>query len=388
MSADSERHILHIDMDAFYAAIEQLDRPELRGRPVLVGGDPAGRSVVSTASYEARPFGCRSAMPMSQAVRLCPQAVIVMPRMERYMEVSQQVFAILEQFTPLVEPLSIDEAFLDVTGSTRLFGPPEAMARELKRRIFDRVRLTASVGVAPNKFIAKLASDLRKPDGLVIVAPDRVQSFLDPLPVTRLWGVGAATLPHFERLGAATFGDVRRLSEARLTELFGESGSHFHNLARGMDDRPVVPDREAKSLSHEMTFATDIDDPAHLRAVLLDQTDHVARRLRREELTARTVVLKIRTPDFATHTRRRTLDAATDQTEVLRLAAVQLLDAWINGRPDPVRLLGMGATQLEPSGERQLTLFGEQEHARQRQIDQAVDTILDRFGPDAISRGL
>jgi len=382
------RAILHVDMDAFYAAVEQLDRPELRGKPVLVGGSPQGRGVVSTASYEARPFGCRSAMPMSQAVRLCPHAIVVPPRMDRYAEISRHVFAIMEQFTPLVEPLSIDEAFLDVIGSVRLFGPPEQIARELKRRIRDATHLTASVGLAPNKFIAKLASDLEKPDGLVIVTPDRVQALLDPLPISRLWGVGKATLPRFERLGVHTFGDARRLPESNLHDLFGESGLHFHELVRGIDDRPVVPDREAKSISHEVTFAVDIDDPAHLRDVLLDQTDHVARRLRRHGRLARTIVIKVRTPDFATYTRRLTLDAATDQTDVIWRAAAELFDAWTSKRKDPVRLLGMGVTQLEGEAGSQLTLFDRDQQARNRRLDSAADSILERFGPHAITRGL
>ena len=214
-------HILHVDMDAFFASVEQLDQPELRGKPVLVGTRPEERGVVAAASYEARKFGCRSAMPMGAAMRLCPEAVVVPPRGKRYAEVSAQVFQILVQFTPLVEPLSIDEAFLDVTGSVRLFGQPEEIAREVKRRIQAETELTASVGVAPNKFLAKLASDLDKPDGLMVVPQDGIQAFLDPLPISRLWGVGKATLPRFEELGIRTFADTRRFSEAVLRDRFG-----------------------------------------------------------------------------------------------------------------------------------------------------------------------
>jgi DNA polymerase-4 len=304
-------------MDAFFAAVEQLDRPELRGKPVLVGGDPKGRGVVSTASYEARPFGCHSAMPMAKAVRLCPQGIVVRPRMDRYAEVSQQILGILEQFTPLVEPLSIDEAFLDVTGSTRLLGPAEIIATELKRRIRAATDLAASAGLAPNKFLAKLASDSQKPDGLVVVAPDHVGEFLKPLPIARLWGVGKATLPRLERLGIRTFGDALRLSEADWRREFGEHGTQFHRLVRGIDDREVVPDREARSISHEVTFPMDIGDHDHLRAVILDQTDHVARRLRRHQLLARTVVLKVRSGDFTTIARQSTLRDPTDQSEAL-----------------------------------------------------------------------
>ncbi len=382
-----QRHILHFDMDAFFAAIEQLDRPELRGKRVLVGGDPKGRGVVSTASYEARPFGCRSAMPMAQAVRLCPEAIIVRPRMRRYVEIAEQVFEIAGNFTPLVEPLSIDEAFLDVTGSTRLIGAPEEIARQVKRRIHAETGLTASVGVAPNKFLAKLASDMQKPDGLVMVPSDAVQAFLDPLPIERLWGVGKMTLPKIEALGVKTFGDLRRFSEEELRRRYGESGKHFYQLIRGIDDREVVPDREAKSISHEMTFPVDIKDREYLRAVLLDQTDHVALRLRRHHRLARTVTLKIRTPDFATITRRFTLDAATDQTELFWEAARNLLETWTRSSRAAIRLIGMGVSQLTISEGRQLSLFEPKTAARQRQLDRTMDEIRERFGDDAVSRG-
>ncbi|TAL08930.1 MAG: DNA polymerase IV, partial [Nitrospirae bacterium] len=337
--ASTERHILHVDMDAFYAAIEQHDHPELRGKPVLVGGSPQSRGVVSTASYEARPFGCDSAMPMAQAIRLCPQAVVIPPRMERYLEVSRQVFEILEQFTPLVEPLSIDEAFLDATGSIRLLGPAERIARGLRQRILQATGLTASVGVAPNKFIAKLASDQQKPDGLVVVQAGEVRAFLDPLPISCLWGVGRATLPRFEQLGIRTFGDARRLSEPQLQDHFGEAGAHFFRLVRGIDDRPVVTDREARSISHEVTFPEDVQDRDRLRAVLLEQTEQVARRLRRHSLRACTIVLKLRLPDFTTLTRRTTLDTSTDQTEILWNAAAMLFEEWAQTSDSPLRLL-------------------------------------------------
>jgi DNA polymerase-4 len=388
MSGRTQRHILHVDMDAFYAAVEQRDDPELHGRPVLVGGSPEGRGVVSAASYEARPFGCHSAMPMAQALRLCPQAVVLPVRMERYAEVSRQVFAIFERFTPLVEPLSIDEAFLDMTGSTRLFGPPEEIARALKRGIRAETHLTASVGVAPNKFLAKLASELQKPDGLVVVPFDRVQAFLDPLPIARLWGAGRVTLRRFEEIGVRTFGDARRLSRARLRERFGEVGEHFHELVRGIDDRPVVPDREAKSISHEHTFAHDVEDLAYLRGVLLGQTEHVAGRLRQHDLVARTVTLKIRSPEFVTITRRSTLPAPTDRTDILWQAVAELFDRWAQRRPHPVRLLGAGVAQLSAAAGQQLALFDQAEADRRRQLDHTVDRIRQRFGRDAIRRGL
>lgn len=383
----TERRILHVDMDAFYAAIEQHDRPELRGKPVLVGGSPQIRGVVSTASYEARPFGCHSAMPMAQAIRLCPQAVVIPPHMDRYLEISRQVFEILEQFTPLVEPLSIDEAFLDVTGSILLFGPAEQIAREVRQRILRTTGLTASVGVAPNKFIAKLASDQRKPDGLVVVQADQVRAFLDPLPIGRLWGVGRATLTKFEALGIRTFGDARRLSEEQFRDRFGEYGAHFFQLVRGIDDRAVVPDREAKSLSQETTFPKDAQDGADLRCVLLDQTEQVARRLRRHALLAHTVVLKIRLPDFTTLTRRTSLNAATNQTEELWHAAAMLFEEWTRTSNSPVRLLGMGVTNLSGHAGQQLSLFGDPEQERRGRLDQVVDSVVNRFGTDAIGRG-
>jgi len=386
MDRATQRRILHLDMDAFFAAVEQLDHPEWRGKPLLVGGDPKGRGVVSTASYEARPFGCHSAMPMASAVRLCPQAIVVKPRMERYAEISRQVFEILEEFTPLVEPISIDEAFLDVTGCERLLGSAEHIARVLKDRVRSEIRLTASVGVAPNKFLAKLASDLQKPDGLVVVKEDDVASFLAPLPISRLWGVGKATLPEFERLGVHTFGDALAISLGALRQHFGETGEHFFQLVRGIDDRPVLPDREAKSISHEVTFPVDIADQEHLRSVILEQIEQVTRRLRHHGLVARTVTLKIRYGDFSTITRRETLPAATDQTDALWDAAVKLFEAWQQTRPRPVRLIGVGVSQLSATKESQLGLFESMETSTGQQLDTAMDAIRDRFGEQAISR--
>jgi DNA polymerase-4 len=383
---NARRHILHVDMDAFFASVEQLDRPELRGRPVLVGGRPGARGVVAAASYEARRYGCRSAMTMSTALRLCPQAIVIAPRGRRYAEVSACIFDILEQFTPLVEPLSIDEAFLDVTGSIALLGPPDQIARDLKWRIHGGTGLTASVGVAPNKFLAKLASDLEKPDGLVIVPPEGIQEFLDPLPISRLWGVGKATLPRFESMGIRTFADVRLLAADQLRARFGEAGEQFYRLVRGIDDRPVVPDREARSISHEVTFPADVDDHEQLRNVIMIQTDHVTRRLRRHGLLAKTVTLKIRSGDFKTISRSRTLDVATDETQVIWDAAVMLFAEWSHGMPAPVRLIGLGVFQLSPHAGQQQLLFGQDQSLRHRQLDRAMDAIRDRFGDDAIGR--
>ncbi len=388
MNEKYDRHILHVDMDAFFAAIEQRDNPTLKGKPVLVGGSVKNRGVVSTASYEARKFGCHSAMPMVTAIRLCPQAIVLPGRIERYSEVSQQIFHIMEQFTPLVEPVSIDEAFLDVTGCEQLFGPPEQIAQKIKDQILQQTQLTASVGVAPNKFVAKLASDQRKPDGLVVVRPEEMQAFLDPLPISRMWGVGKATLPRFEKLRLRTFADVRRLSLEELRRHFGSAGEMFYQFVRGIDDRPVETEGETKSISTETTFPVDVRDMAYLRSVLLDQADHVARRLRRHGLLAKTVTLKLRSGEFVTITRSMTLMEATDITEDFRRSAVDLLEKWSKGRIFPVRLIGVGISSLSTHSGRQLMLFDQEEMQRQRQIDQAMDMIRDKFGNGAISRGL
>jgi DNA polymerase-4 len=374
-------------MDAFFASVEQLDEPQLRGKPVLVGGRPEERGVVAAASYEARQFGCRSAMPMAAALRRCPNAIVVPPRGKRYAGASAQIFEILEQFTPLIEPLSIDEAFMDVTGSTGLFGPPQQIAKEVRQRVRMEAQLTASVGVASNKFIAKLASAMDKPDGLVVVPDDGVQAFLDPLPISRLWGVGKATLPRFQELGIRTFGDARQLSEAEFRRSFDEAGGQFFRFVRGIDNRQVIPDREAKSISHEVTFPVDLDDCEHLRSVLLGQTVQVARRLRRHDLLARTVTLKIRTPDFKTITRSLTFDTATDETDTIWETVACLFEAWSSQRSTAVRLIGIGVSQFSTDSGQQLSLFGQEESACHQQIDQVMDDIRDRFGEGAVWRG-
>lgn len=387
MSTSGERSILHVDLDAFFAAVEQRDRPELRGKPVLVGGDPKGRGVVSTASYEARPFGCHSAMSMARAVRLCPHAIVVRPRMKRYGEASRQVFDILEKFTPLVEPVSIDEAFLDVTGSIRLLGQPEEIAQGLRRRIREETGLTASAGVATNKFIAKLASDLNKPDGLVVVQSDQVRAFLDPLPISRLWGVGKVTLPRLESLGVRTFADLRRFPQVKLKEHFGKAGEQFYRLVRGIDSRELVPDRRAKSISHEVTFSVDVQDYDHLRAVLLDQVEHVARRLRQHQRMARTVTMKVRTADFKTVTRGTTLSSPTDRTDAIWQVVSTLFEKWWRWQPSAVRLIGVGVSQLSSDAEEQLGLFAPRADSGSQRLDCVVDEIRDRYGDEAIARG-
>jgi DNA polymerase-4 len=371
-------------MDAFYASVEQRDRPELAGKPVLVGSDRR-RGVVSAASYEARRYGCRSAQPMAVALRLCPQAVVVRPRFSRYAEASRQVFAIFRDVTPLVEPLSIDEAFLDVTGTERLFGLPIEVAKRIRSRIRSEVKLTASVGVAPNKYLAKLASDLEKPDGLTVITAQDAEATLAPLPIERVWGIGPATAGRLHRHGIRTIGDLQELSHEELESHLGSAGPHYYRLARGLDDRPVHEPGEAKSISHEHTFEEDLEDPAEVRAVLLSQTEDVGRRLRRSGQLARTVTVKIRYGDFETITRSATLPAPSDVTTELWEVAAALFDRWAASGYRPVRLIGMGTSHLGPEGA-QLSLFPDAERERRRKLDRAVDRIKEKFGRDAIHR--
>src|ERR1043166_3420341 len=360
---DSALTILHVDMDAFYASVEQRDHPELRGRPLLVGG--AGpRGVVTAASYEARPYGVHSAMPMATARRLCPQAIVMPVRMAHYAAISRQIRQIFHAFTPLVEPLSLDEAFLDVRGCEGLFGSARQIAQKIKDRIEAETGLVASVGVAPNKFLAKLAGDVGKPDGLVMLAPEQVTGFLGPLPVARLWGVGAKGEQRLVALGIRTIGDLAERSEQVMVDHFGESGRHLWHLAHGRDDRVVVPDRQAKSLSTETTFAYDIGDRSILRSCLLDLVDEVASRVRHAGLRARSVDLKLRSSDFRTRSRARALPEASDVTEVLWQAAADLFERSLSDEILPLRLLGVGAGRLTREGTVQSDLFDEDHRER------------------------
>jgi DNA polymerase-4 len=378
--------ILHIDMDAFYASVEERDRPELVGKPVIVGGDPARRGVVSAANYVARQYGVHSAMPAATARRQCPHAVFLKPRLAYYADVSSQIRAIFDRYTPLVETLSLDEAFLDVRGSIGLFGPPAEIGRAIKGAIRQELRLVASVGVAPNKFLAKIASDLRKPDGFVVVPPEGVQEFLDPLPVSRLWGVGKVSNATLERMGIRTIGQLRQLPAEVLRERFGSVGDHLSELAHGIDPRPVVPDQEAKSISHETTFEIDLADPALLRAWLQELTELVARRLRRHKLRGRTVQLKVRFADFQTITRSQTLPEPTNRTEELWQAAAELLETRLPADHPPVRLLGMGVSGFDHSPYAQQLLFDSEERQRQSRLDAVTDQIAARYGHHAIGR--
>jgi len=382
----STTSILHVDMDAFYASVEQRDRPELRGRPVIVGG-VGNRGVVSAASYEARRYGVRSAMPTATARRLCPQGVFLPPRMTYYATAARQIREILLAVTPLVEPLSLDEAFLDVRGYEPLLGPAPAVARQIKERVRSETGLTASVGVAPNKFLAKLASDHGKPDGLVVVPADGVAGFLAPLPVGRLWGVGAKGEKRLHALGVRTIGQLAALPEKVLADHFGKTGRHLWRLAHGHDDRAVTPDREAKSISTETTFPEDVGDREALRAWLLDLVDELAGRLRKEGVRARTVELKLRSSDFRTRTRSLSLPAATDVTDTLWQAALQLFERSVTAEVLPLRLLGVGASNLARGGMVQGQLFADEERKRGEALDQTIDAIRARLGSGAIRRG-
>jgi len=377
--------ILHVDMDAFFASVEQLDEPSLRGKPVLVGGS-GRRAVVAAASYEARKYGCHSAQPMAVAKRLCPTAIVVPVRGARYREVSEKIFGILDTFTPLMEPLSIDEAFLDVSGTEGLFGSAETVARTLKDRIQSEVSLTASVGVAPNKFLAKLASDMEKPDGLMVLTHERFDQLSSTLPATKIWGLGPASAKKLDRLGIQTVEHLRRVSESWLERHFGSSGKVFYQLARGIDDRRVTPDHQAKSIGQERTFERDLEDPGEVLAVLLGEVEQVGRRLRKQGLCARSVAVKIRYGDFETITRRATLLESTASTKRLWETARDLFSGWARESFQPVRLIGVTSGDLA-SGQMQSILFPDPQEDRLGQLDRATDRIVERFGVSAIQRG-
>ncbi len=383
----SRRVVIHLDMDAFYASVEALDAPELAGLPVLVGGTPEGRGVVAAASYEARRFGVHSAMPMARALRLCPDAVLRPVRMARYAEVSDAVRAVLERYSPLIEPLSLDEAFVDVTASRRLFGGGVEIGRRIQREILSEIGLGASVGVAPNKFLAKVASDLEKPAGFVVVEADRVQEFLDPLPVGRLWGVGAVTEAELHRHGIRTIAELRRLPPGGAARLLGSHGEQLERLARGEDERPVVPEHEAKSISNEITFAADLETDEALLSCLQQLCEQVAWRMRRAGRCARTVQIKVRFADFSTVTRARTLARASDLTSELWESACELFERRLPRPRPPVRLLGVGVSGLQGREGEQGDLFADGQREREARLDRVADAIRARFGRSAARRG-
>ncbi len=379
------RAILHVDMDAFFAAVEQFDNPELAGQAVVVGGI-GGRGVVAAANYEARRFGVHSAMPMREALKRCPHAVVRRPRMKRYREVSATVFAILGEFTDLVQGLSLDEAFLDVTGSVALFGGAEAIAREIKNRIRARTGLTASVGVSHNKLLAKLASEMQKPDGLTLIRPEEVAATLDPLPVRRLHGIGAKTAARLEQQGIYTLGQLRRAPESVLWPLFRRDTREIRDRAAGIDDRPVVVDAPEKQISSEETFDADLKDHEELRRRLAELADRTAERLRARQLKAGMVSVKIRRRDFTTYTRQKSFSPSTQESRLIRQVAASLLERWFEEQPRAaLRLLGVGVSDLRPA--RQLELFTSRESAEAGRLDATLDRIRGRFGSRAVRRG-
>ena len=379
-TSSTARAILHVDMDAFYASVEQRDDPALRGRPVIVGGS-ARRGVVLAASYEVRPFGVRSAMPMARALRLAPDAVVVSPRHDAYADVSARVFEILESVTPLVEPLSLDEAFLDVTGSRALFGAPAEIARRLRARIADEVGLPASAGIAEVKLVAKIASDLAKPNGQVEVPPGGGAAFLAPLPVSRLWGVGPKSARTLAAMELETVGDIARRDPAALERRLGPSGRSLWEQANAIDPRPVIPDRDAKSIGAEDTFDEDLSAADALASRIHAQALRVAHRLRHAGVRARTVQLKLKRADFTLITRRATLDEPTDDGQLLYRTAAALL---AREPARPTRLTGVSAQNLVAANAPQLGMFAPPPTAAQA-LNRALDAIADRFGAGTIT---
>ena len=378
------RTILHVDMDAFYASVEQRDNPELAGKPVVVGGG-SNRGVVAAASYEVRRFGVRSAMPMAEATRRCPQLIRVAPRMAHYKAISRQIFDVFHEITPVVEGLSLDEAFLDVTGSLTLHGSGPAIAQRIKQLIKERTSLTASVGVAENKLVAKIASDLDKPDGLVVVTAANCREILDPLPVAVIPGIGKQTLARLDRINVSTIKDLRKAPDRDLEPIFGRYTQRTRERASGIDNRPVSSERAEKSISSEETYDVDLSDRADMERELLRLAESTAQRLRKGTLQAGTVQVKIRQSDFQTFTRQKSMRPPVNSTDQIFHAAAELLAVWLEANPDArIRLLGVGTSKLSPA--EQQDLFDTSDTPVTSPVDQAVDTIRDRFGTTAVGR--
>ena len=381
------KHIVHLDMDAFYPSVEMSDNPVLKGKPVIVGGSKE-RGVVSSASYEARKFGIHSAQPIAKAKRLCPDGIFLPVRMSRYQEISKQVFEIFHRFTPLVEPISIDEAFLDVTGSIRLFGQPEKIAKKIKQIILAETGLTISAGIAPSKFVAKIASDIDKPDGLTVVHPEGVRDFLDPLPVKKMWGVGKKIKLLLSRLNIRTFRDLRQTPVKVLEEKFGKHGVKIHLLAMGIDKRDVIPEHDVKSIGHEQTFLKDIISLGVAQKELLALGNKVARRMRHKGLTGKTITLKVKYFDFIQITRSITLPKFTDDgLEIYSAACCLLKKTGVTKKP--IRLLGISLSQLSFLGiGTQLSLFDQNQSSQKRQrLNTVLDSLYEKFGDKSVVPG-
>jgi DNA polymerase-4 len=380
---ERSRSILHVDMDAFYASVEQRDDPQLRGKPVVVGG--GNRGVVAAASYEVRKFGVRSAMSMADARRRCPDLIRVQPRMSHYQEVSQQIFAVFREFTPVVEGLSLDEAFLDVTACLGLHGTSVEIAKKIKRTIRQRTNLNASVGVAENKLVAKIASDLDKPDGLTILLGENVREKLDPLSVSVIPGIGKKTLARLHDINIFSVGDLRLAPDRDLESIFGRYAQRTRERAAGVDDRPVVSSREEKSISAEETYDVDLGDRGEMERELLRLAETTGRRLRKSSLQAGTVQIKIRQADFQTFTRQKSLQPPVNNTDQIYQVACQLLGAWLESNPGMrIRLLGVGGSKLSPAEQRDL--FADDHAPVAGALDRTVDDIRDRFGNSSLAR--
>ena len=381
------KHIIHLDMDAFYPSVEVLDNPALKGKPVIVGGSKE-RGVVSSASYEARKFGIHSAQPIAKAKRLCPGGIFLPVRMSRYQEISKQVFGIFHRFTPLVEPISIDEAFLDVTDSIRLFGQPGNIAKKIKQIILTETGLTISAGVAPSKFVAKIASDIDKPDGLTVVHPDDVRDFLDPLPVKKMWGVGKVSQRLLSRLNIHNFRDLRQTPVKVLEKKFGKHGVKIHLLAMGVDERDVIPDHDVKSIGHEQTFLQDIISLDTVQKELLALGSKVARRMRQKGLKGKTITLKVKYSDFVQITRSATLPKSIDDGSEIYSVACRLLEKT-RVTKKPVRLLGISLSQLSCLGTgTQLSLFDQDRSSQERQrLNTVLDSLYEKYGDKSVVPG-
>ena len=383
------RAILHVDMDAFYASVEQRDRPELRGQPVIVGGT-SNRGVVAAASYEVRKFGVRSAMPIREALRRCPHVICVTPRMAVYREVSHQVFAVVHEYTPVVEGLSLDEAFLDVTASLALKGDAISIARGIKDKIREVTKLGASVGVASNKLVAKIASDLEKPDGLTVVTVANLRAVLDPLTVRRLPGLGRKLGERVEAAGIATLGALRTAPDAVLWPIFGRDSQRMRERASGIDERPVISEWDEKSISAEETFSSDLADHARMQSEVMQLADRASQRMRAQNLAAGCVQVKVRRADFTTFTRQKRFEPSTTDSRTIAKIAAELLTAWLGEQPKArVRLLGVGVNHLHAAD--QMDLFAAPQtgaaHQSSNALDAAVDSIRERFGNLAMRRG-